>query len=276
MRIVSLLPSATDILVALGAERELVGVSHSCSGDWDHLPRLTSTWIDTGASSRAIDEQVTGASRPLYELDIAALEALAPDVIVSQSLCDVCAVPSGDVREAVRALGSQPALVDLAPAGLADVPACFTMVGEAIGRGEAAAQLAALWERTFAHFRGLHRARGLSAVFLDWLDPPFIAGHWVPEMIEHLGMKALMAEPRRPSFRTSWEEIAAARPDLVIVAACGLDAERARADAVPIDASVIQLDGHLHFSRPGPALLPSLAMLSDAVSEAAGSLRQRV
>ncbi len=266
MRIVSLLPSATDIVVALGAGAELVGVSHSCSGEWAHLPRLTSTWIDKHAAAADIDEAVRTANRPLYALDIAMLETLAPDVIISQSLCDVCAVPSGDVLGAVGQLSSRPVLVDLAPHTLGDVPLCFDQVGDAINRAAAAKQLKHDWDALFADFAGRFTAYELTALFLDWLDPPFVAGHWIPEMLAHVGMAPLLGRAGKPSFRSDWDTIAAARPDLVIVAACGLDEERAKADGVPVDCPVIFLDGHLHFSRPGPALMPSLALLSDAIA----------
>lgn len=267
MRIVSLLPSATDIVVALEAGDELVGVSHSCSGDWTHLPRLTSTWIDKNASAAEIDAAVRTSSAPLYTLNIAMLEALAPDVVVSQSLCDVCAVPSGDVLSAVANLSSRPVVVDLAPHRLADVRACFAQVGEAIGRGDEAVRLIAQWDTFLAQYRGRHGGVGLEVVFLDWLDPPFIAGHWVPEMLTHLGVAALLGRAGEPSFRSNWDVIAAARPACVIIACCGFDEARARADAVPLDCPVILLDGHLHFSRPSPALLPSMALLSRAISD---------
>ena len=267
MQIVSLLPSATDIVVALGAANNLVGVSHSCSGEWDHLPKLTSTWIDTKASAAEIDRQVSTATRPLYELDIATLERLAPDVVVSQSLCDVCAVPAGDVQEAVLLLPSSPRLVDLSPHTLADVPLCFDQVGNAIGREHAAAELRKKWDATLAEYRGRHSGSKLRVVFLDWLDPPFVAGHWVPDMIETLGMTCLLSKSGEPSFKVEWDRIAKAAPDIVIVACCGMDEDRARADAVPLDCPVLFLDGHMHFSRPSPALLPSMAMLSDAVAE---------
>ncbi|MEL6531049.1 MAG: ABC transporter substrate-binding protein [Pseudomonadota bacterium] len=267
MRIVSLLPSATDIAVALGASDELVGVSHSCSGNWDHLPKLTSTWIDTKASAAEIDRQVTGASRPLYELDITTLEQLNADVVISQSLCDVCAVPSGDVREAVLSLPNKPILVDLAPNALADVPECFAQVGEAIDRAAQANQLIEHWGKSLEGHRGRHGKSGLRTIFLDWLDPPFVAGHWVPEMVELLGLTSLIGKAGEPSFKVSWQDIADAQPDLVIVAACGFDASRAMADDMPINAPVIHLDGHLHFSRPSPALIPSLELLDKAIAE---------
>lgn len=267
MRIVSLLPSATDIVVALGAGQSLVGVSHSCSGDWDHLPKLTRTWIDKGASSAEIDRQVKTATRPLYELDIETLEALAPDVVISQSLCDVCAVPSGDVQQAVLGLSSQPRLVDLSPHRLADVPHCFDQVADVIDRQDEAAALKKRWDHTLDAFRGRYATNRLRITFLDWLDPPFVAGHWIPDMIDLLGITNLLGRAGDRSFATTWETIAGADPDLVIVACCGFDEMRARDEAIPLDCPIILLDGHLHFSRPSPALLPSLEMLSDAVTE---------
>ena len=207
MRIVSLLPSATDILVALGARNALVGVSHSCSGDWDHLPKLTSTWVDTSASAADIDAQVTTASQPLYQLDIETLERLKPDVVISQSLCDVCAVPAGDVRVAVETLSTRPVLVDLSPDGLTDVPVCFGQVGAAIDKMDEARALEAQWSETLDKLRGLHADKDLRIVFVDWLDPPFVAGHWVPEMVELLGLTNLIGVARKPSFKVSWDEV---------------------------------------------------------------------
>ena len=132
-RVVSLVPSATDIMAALGAGDLLVGVSHSCDGDWAHLPVLTSTLIDKNAPASDIDAQVENSTAPLYELDIARLEALAPDIVISQDLCDVCAVPSGDVDDALKSLPTAPELVTLAPFRLADIPMCFEQVGQIIG-----------------------------------------------------------------------------------------------------------------------------------------------
>lgn len=266
-RIVSLLPSATDILVALGAGAELVGVSHSCSGEWDHLPKLTSTWLDTGASAREIDTQVKTASQPLYRLDIEMLDRLTPDVIVSQSLCDVCAVPSGDVLEAVHSLTSRPVLVDLAPHRLADIPTCFANVGSAIGRGGKARALQEYWHDTLDSYRGRYARHDLSVAFLDWLVPPFVAGHWIPDMIALLGLQNVLGKSGEPSFETTWEDIHAAAPDLVIAACCGFDAERAGRDEIETALPFRLLDGHRHFSRPSPALLPSLALLSDTIAE---------
>lgn len=278
VRIASLLPSATDTVVALGAGSELVGVSHSCSGPFDNLPKLTSTWLDLTASSREIDSQVRAAQQPLYRLDIAALEQLAPDVIISQSLCDVCALPSGDVEEAVRSLPGQPLLVDLAPERLGDLPACFQEVGRAIGRGHEAEYLIENWHTKLDryyhryHHRYYHRhpdhpARRLRVAFLDWLDPPFAAGHWVPDMLEWLGVESVLARPGERSYAVTWEEVRTADPDLIIAACCGFDTERALVDTGEASERIVCLNGQDLFSRPSPALLPSLALLSETIGE---------
>ena len=267
MRVVSLLPSATVIIVALVAADDLVGVSHSCSGDWRHLPKLTRTWIDVQASSAEIDRQVRAADRPLYELDVQLLEQLAPDVVVSQSLCDVCAVPSGDVLEAVKALSSKPELIDLTPNRLGDVPGCFTQVGQAIGRAGEAASLMKYWLQVFNRYRGRHAERGLTAAFLDWLDPPFVAGHWMPDMLEWLGVTPVLAVGGQPSYAVTWQEIEDAEPDLIVAACCGFDAERSVAAAGERAMSIFCLDGNELFNRPSPKLIESLVALSAVIDE---------
>ena len=275
MRIVSLLPSATDIVVALGATRDLVGVSHSCGPQWAHLPRLTSTWIDTGRCAAVIDAQVRDATRPLYELDIDTLAALEPDVIVSQSLCKVCAIPSGDVLGALEALPRVPDLIDLSPTRLADVPRGFELVAAAIARSDQGRRLQRQWQDQFASYHQRYRRSGLKIAFLDWLDPPFAAGHWVPDMIAWLGLRSVLAQPGEPSYETSWEAIAAQKPDMVVAACCGFDKERA-ADSLPemaptfIECPVVLLDGYREFSRPSPALLDSMRTLNQVVAEYLG------
>lgn len=266
MRIVSLLPSATDIVVALGARQNLVGVSHSCGSQWSELPRLTSTRIDVANGSAAIDTQVKTSSGPLYDLDVETLERLSPNVIVSQSLCDVCAVPSGDVEEAVSQLSSQPKLVNLSPFRLADIPKGIEDVGAAIGRRADASLLVEDWNSTLSSLRRDAGCRRRVA-FLDWLEPPFAAGHWIPDIIQLLGGESVLAQPGEPSYEISWEDVRATQPDIVIAACCGLTAKRASQDHVPGDLKVHLLDGYEHFSRPGPALLQSARLLAMLLEE---------
>lgn len=268
MRIVTLLPSATDIVAALGAGGDLVGVSHSCGEAWAHLPALTSTIIDTDAPAAEIDAQVKTAAAPLYHLDIDLLERLAPDVIVSQSLCDVCAVASGGVEAAVAGIASRPAVVNLAPFRLADIPQGFRDVGDAIGRQREAEALTERWHDTVARFQaiGERRAGRPKVAFLDWLDPPFAAGHWIPDMLQVLGCDSALAASGEPSHEVSWDAVKAANADIVLAACCGQTAARAEVTAVPPHVSVTLLNGYEHFSRPSPALLESLAILDDALA----------
>lgn len=271
MRIVSLLPSATDIVVALGGEAYLVGVSHSCGLRWQHLPTLTRTWVDVSASSGAIDAQVRNATAPLYALDAALLEEIAPDVVISQSLCDVCAVPSGDVLSAVEGLSSRPVLVDLAPERLADLPGCFDRVGEAMGRPDDADALCRQWRDTLERYRGRFAHRRPRVAVLDWVDPAFVAGHWVPDMLSLLGCEPLLIQPGLPSHPISWADLVSARPEAVIAACCGFTQQRTEVEAaLPAELAGVPfraVDGYELFSRPSPALLPSLACLEQALIE---------
>ena len=262
MRIVSLLPSATDIIVSLGAENELVGVSHSCSPAYSHLPTLTSTRVDTLASSDEIDHQVKSAAGPLYDLDVELLEALSPDVVVSQSLCDVCAVSSGDVESAVQEISSKPVLVNLTPHDLSDIPTGFRDVGEQINRRSQAAALTQVWNRYLNGVEGrFARKSPLRLSFLDWLSPPYASGHWIPELIEHLGCISALAESGEPSFEVTWDEIRNSESDLIIGACCGFSLERAHQDWIPEDINIHLLDGYENFSRPSPKLLESTQKL---------------
>ncbi len=270
MRIVSLLPSATDIVVALGAADEVVGVSHSCGPEWSHVPRLTRTWIDTQRGSAEIDAQVRGATRPLYELNIEQLEALAPDVIVSQSLCKVCAIPAGDVEAAIRALPTRPDVVDLSPSRLDDVPLDFAIVAEALERKEAGRALQHAWRSCFDRYHLRYESAALSIAFLDWLDPAFAAGHWVPDMIEWLGAKSVLARPGEPSYETTWKEVVAAKPDLVVAACCGYDQSRAAQESTDSPCEIVFLDGYRHFNRPSPMLMESVELLDAVVAEFLG------
>lgn len=274
MRIVSLLPSATDIVTALGAGGELVGVSHSCGDAGSGLPVLTSTRVDRTASSADIDAQVKTSAAPLYNLDIELLERLAPDVVVSQSLCDVCAVSSGDVEVAVQSIASRPQLVNLSPFSLDDIPQGFHDVGRAIGRDREARMLQARWDSALAGLRDRCLGpRALRVAFLDWLDPPFAAGHWIPDLITLLGCVSVLAKAGEPSRQITWADVREARADVVVAACCGFSADRAGQDPVPDDLMVHRLDGYEQFSRPSPRLLESaerLAALLHQVAPAEG------
>jgi len=269
MRIVSLLPSATDIVCALGAADNLVGVSHSCDSQWQHLPVLTSTRLDLSASSADIDSEVREAGEPIYDLDIELLEALAPDVVVSQSLCDVCAVSSGDVEVAVQSVSSSPTLVNLAPFSLGDIPLGFSDVGHALSLESAADEMVQRWNDTWDSVAGRFTHRQLRVAFLDWLDPPFAAGHWIPDILELLGCESALAQSGQPSYTITWDAVRDARADIVVAACCGFTQARGERDPVPSDLQVHVLDGYEHFSRPSPNLLTSVRLLIELLERRA-------
>ncbi|MEO0998776.1 MAG: ABC transporter substrate-binding protein, partial [Pseudomonadota bacterium] len=275
----------------LGFGDRLVGISHSCDPPpgRENLPRLTSTVIDASADSAVIDAAVRErlrSSTALYELDIDTLAELAPDVIVSQGLCDVCAVATGDVLQAVAALPSAPQLVDLTPLTLDDVFADIARVGRVLGVAERGEALAAeLRRRCEAVQQRVTRPRTpLSCVFLEWLDPPFNGGHWNPELIALAGGRELLGRVGKPSETICFDDVSAADPDVLVIAVCGQSAARARSDLtrladLPVwsklravsEGRVLLADGHAHFSRPGPALVDGLEWLAaglDAVAAA--------
>ena len=269
MRLVSLLPSATDIVAALHADAALVGVSHSCDARWAHLPKLTSTRIDKNASATDIDQQVKSTDAPLYQLDTELLNQLAPDIIISQDLCDVCAVSGTDVTDALAALNSKPLLITLSPFRLNDVVACFMQVAEAIGQVEEGAKLQAEWNKKFAACRGRFADTAPKVAFLDWLAPPFAAGHWIPDLIEWTGCQSVLAQAGEKSHEITWDDVRAAAPDIVLAACCGQDAqiaERTRS-AVPTDIDINILDGNALFSRPSPSLMDAVHIFTRAVGE---------
>jgi iron complex transport system substrate-binding protein len=283
VRIVSLLPSATEIICAVGLRDRLVAVSHEC----DHppgvaeLPHLTRTLIPQGAPSGEIDAMVgesLARSGALYGLDALALGRLAPDLVVTQSLCAVCAVAADEVAAACRAAGG-PRILTLEPSRLDDVFAGIQEVGSAAGRAaEAASVVSALRARVdavrcrSAAIPGASRPR---VAFLEWIDPLFSGGHWNPELVELAGGDDVLGRAGEPSRRVEWDEVVAADPQVVVVACCGYTEERARHDLPLLTARpgwddlaaartgrVHVVDGNAFFSRPGPRLVESLEILA--------------
>jgi len=261
MRVVSLLPSASDIIVTLGARHSLVGVSHSCGPGFDDLPKLTSTCIDLEVSSADIDAQVRHAREPLYTLNLDLLAELQPDIIISQSLCEVCAVSVKDVEDAVGKLGKVPAVINLAPFRLHDIPYGFLQVGEAIGRVEAAQRLVTTWHRRLALLHNLYAAQACRVAFLDWLDPIFVAGHWMPDMLRWLGMVPVIAQAGQRSFAISLDTLIQAKPDYIVAACCGFPEQRSRQDLGSITLPIHILDGYENFNRPSPILMQSFCLI---------------
>jgi iron complex transport system substrate-binding protein len=278
VRIVSLLPSATEIVCALGRARELVGVTHSCDlpPGLPPVPVLTRTSVPLGATSREIDGFVRASARrgaPLYEVDEAGLAALRPDLVITQALCAVCAVPESSAREAALAIAGGAEVVSLTPTRLAEVFDGIREVGRALGaRARADALAEGLEARVAAVATRSERVRARPRVaLLEWLDPPFACGHWNPELVRLAGGVEVLGEEAAPSRRTSWDELRAARPDVLFVACCGYPLERSLRELSPEAlaaagcARAYVSEGRSHFSRPGPLLAASLEMLAHAL-----------
>jgi iron complex transport system substrate-binding protein len=281
MRIVSLVPNGTEILFALGAGEQVVGVSHECDYPEEarRRPILTGSALATGMSAAEVDAAVTaqvasGAS--LYTLDEARIADLAPDLIVTQNLCPVCAVSTAQVDEALRPLPRCPDLLSLDPRSLADVLADIRRVGAATGRADEAAALIADLERRLAGVRERVAGRPRPRVAaLEWLDPPFAGGHWVPEMIALAGGEDVLNRPGDGSRRMTWEEVAAADPEVIVAMPCGYDAAGAQAQVdlaadrpewrrlrAVREGRVAAVDANGCFSRPGPRLVDGIERLA--------------
>jgi iron complex transport system substrate-binding protein len=273
-RIVTLLPAATEIVCALGLRERLVGRSHCCDfpADVEGLPALTRARVDATRPSAQLDAEVRrvrAEALPLYDLDERRLAALLPDLVVTQEACEVCAVSFGQVEAAVRRAEVGAQILSLQPSRLADVVADVRRVAEACGvpeRGEALAHsLAQRFLRLAARAKG---PRPRVAV-VEWLDPLMLAGHWVPEAVEAAGGQPVGPPPGSPSPYVTWDALRALRPDAILVAACGFDLERTRAESAPhlralraVTPRVRLVDGNAYWNRPGPRLVDAAEDLS--------------
>jgi iron complex transport system substrate-binding protein len=268
-RIASLLPSATEIVAGLGCAGRLVGRSAECAypDEVRRLPVVTAARLDTSElSSAAIDAAVRESlldGRSLYAVDAGLLERLRPDLVITQDLCRVCAVSTDDLRE-VEEL--HVATLALDPRTLDDIAASVGVVADRLGVSEAGERVAAAFrERIDGVRRAVAGRPRPTAVVLEWLDPPFAAGHWVPEMVGAAGGREPLGGPGRPSRPMSWDDVRAARPDLVVLAPCGFTAERAAAEsgAVPdLGARTVAVHGDAYFSRPAPRVADGIAQLA--------------
>ncbi|HTO54996.1 MAG TPA: cobalamin-binding protein [Myxococcota bacterium] len=277
MRIVSLLPSATETVCALGARDALVGRSHECDfpAGVASLPVVSSPRLDPRAPGRAIHdriEELVTRGLSIYELDAARLRELAPDVIVTQTLCEVCAATPADLETALGSwIGHAPAIVSLAPLSLDDVLEDVTRIGSAIGRAEEGAALGARLRASIESLSALGRSAAARprVAALEWLDPLIAGGNWMPELIERAGGVPLFGKAGQHSPRITWEELEAARPDVVVVVPCGFDLDQACAevDRTPrLEQFLCRVfDGNQYFNRPGPRIVESLALLLNAV-----------
>lgn len=285
-RVVSLLPAATEIVCALGAREALVGVSHEC--DWPAdvvgLPVLTRSKVPTSGSSGDIDRAVRSVltdALAVYEVDEAALAAARPDVVVTQDLCDVCAVSLDDVRAALNRLAANDVtLVSLAPTRLADVWENVRQVARALGTPERGDALVAELE---ARMRAVaERARPAGprpkVLTIEWLDPIMLGGMWMPELIELAGGEPLVTQPGDHAPTLSRDQLAELRPDVVLIKPCGFTLERTRTELELLRATLEGLpwpaierdavwlaDGNAYFNRPGPRLVESLEILAGCI-----------
>jgi iron complex transport system substrate-binding protein len=276
MRIVSLVPSSTEMLFALGLGSEVVGVTHEC--DFPEavreLPKVTRDVLPPGLSSAQIDAAVkerTLAGESIYQLDVEQLRALEPDLIVTQALCAVCAVSYDDVRAIAEELDPSPRVISLDPNTVGEVLDDARTLAQATGAKDAAVELvrgaSERIDRVRLAVRGARRPR---VAALEWLDPPFVAGHWTPQLIEYAGGEDVLGLAGEHSEERSWDEIAAAQPDIVVVMPCGFDAELAyreaemhRDELAALGAGeVVAVDAAAYFSRPGPRIVDGLELLA--------------
>ena len=232
MRVVTLLPAATEIVAALGAGDRLAGISHEC----DHpeavlgLPRVTATPLDASLPSAAIDAAVRRLheeGRPVIGIDAAQLRRLAPDLVVTQGLCEVCAVADGEAHRLSGTLASPPRVLSLGARTIGGIFEDIGALGRELGREEAAAELVARLSARLERLRGeppVHRPR---VVCIEWLEPLYLAGHWVPELVEIAGGTDVGAEPGGHSARREWPELVALEPDVVVIMLCGFGPARA-------------------------------------------------
>jgi iron complex transport system substrate-binding protein len=282
MRIVSLLPSATEIVCALGLLDRLVGVSHECDVPAlvGRLPKVTHALIPADARSEEIDRLVRErlrTERALYTLDLAALERLRPDLIVTQALCGVCAVAADEVRSAACTLPGSPRVIELEPETLADVLATIHQVAEAAGVAERADAVVRGLETRIAAVAARSAAlqNRLRVALLEWLAPPFSCGHWNPELVRLAGGIEGLGCEGAPSRTLCWEDVLTWQPEVVMVACCGFDVERTLRDLEALSrvpdwarlsavraGRVYVVDGSHYFSRPGPRLVDSLEILA--------------
>ena len=277
MRIISLVPSATEMLFALGLGDDVVAVTHECDypAAARELPRVTRDVLPAGLSSAEIDAAVkerTLAGESIYALDAKALHELAPDLIVTQALCSVCAVSYDDVRAIAEEIETQPMVISLDPHTVGEVLGDARTIAQATGAKDAAVDLIQEASARIDRIRVLTRkaTRRPRVVALEWLDPPFAAGHWTPQLIEYAGGEDTLGFAGENSAEHSWEMVAAVNPDIVIVMPCGYDAEIAHREAemhrdqlAALGAGeIVAVNAAAYFSRPGPRLVDGLELLA--------------
>jgi len=289
-RIVSLLPSATEMICALGLRADLVGVSHECDHPPDvaTLPRVTATRIAHGQTSAEIDRQVReelARRTALYTIERPLLETLAPDLLVTQALCDVCAVSAEEVEAVACGLPRAARVFNLQPERLGDVLDSLVPLAEAAGQPDAGralrAALAARIDAVAVRSATLPAAARPRVAMLEWLDPLFDAGHWNPELVTLAGGEPVFGHVGQPSTTRDWAALAAGDPDVIVIACCGFDVPRTLEDVRAVESRpewralravragrTWVVDGNAYFNRPGPRLVDSLELLAHVLHPA--------
>jgi len=282
MRIASLLASATEMVCALGLEDQLVAISHECdypSGVLDR-PRVSRPGFNpAGLASGAIDAAVRRAMAQhgaVYQLDVERLRAVRPDLILAQAVCEVCAVPTSLAEQAAQALNHGVRVVSLDAHSMADIFEAIRVVARVTGVSERGERLVATLEERLERVRRAGRGPKRPGVLaIEWLDPPFVPGHWVPEMIEAAGGRCVAGTPGRPSRQVTWDRLAALDPDVVIVMPCGFGLAQSRAEAQRYAAELARVapraiasgrafavDGSSYFNRSGPRVVDGTEILA--------------
>ncbi len=282
MRICSLLPSATEIAYAIGLGDSVFGVSHECDfpADAATKPSLLRTRIDPQAPPAEIDRQVSeiiARGESIYAVDAELLGSLAPDLILTQDLCHVCAASPDDLATALTRFPRQPEALSLTPRSLKEVWDDIRRVGHATGRQRAAEELASALARRVASIAAAAAgARSRPRVLcLEWLDPYYVGGHWIPEMVAHAGGQDVLGRLREPSFKVTAEQIAESRADVIVIMPCGYNSARAAGECditrfpeswnqLPAmrERRIVAVDANAYFSRPGPRLADGVALLA--------------
>jgi iron complex transport system substrate-binding protein len=271
VRIVSFLPSATEMIAGLGLLESLVGISDDCN--WPPAaaakPLVARTRIEVGSLSAAeIDRLVTAsasASHSLYAVDRELMDELRPDLVITQDLCEVCAVSSGDLETACP-IGTE--VYSMNPRTLDDVIESVVELAERLGVRQRGIELAQAMRDELGAVRAAVEDLPRPRVFVaEWMDPPYGSGHWLPEMVEAAGATNVLSRPGEYSFPTTWEEVLAERPELVVLAACGFDLEQAlaRTSDLRLPVRTIVLDGDSYFSRPAPRVVDGVRQLAHLV-----------
>jgi len=276
VRIVSLVPSATELLFALGLGDEVTAVTHECDHPAEalELPKVTRDLIGPGLEPAEIDRAVrelTQEGRAIYELDEARLRSLQPDLIVTQALCAVCAVSYDDVKAVAERIESEPKVLSLDPHTLGEVLGDVRTLAAATDSKDAGVDLVQSAASRIDAVRLAVRAQTpVSVAAIEWLDPVFVAGHWTPQLIEYAGGFDVLGMTGEHSEQRTWEDVAAAQPEVIVVMPCGYDAERALEEAYDFADElaevgarrVVAVDAAAYFSRPGPRLVDGLELLA--------------